>query len=286
MNAYLAFCGTCHQIPNSSGTQFFLTSCGNVICQTCLTRQSNCIKCGASCSKTLISNQMSANVAGFFKDPGSEMQLMQRTMAFQSSRYKAYIKYANARMAYFERTLKELNQKNRTLEMDNKGLKERNNSLEQQRHSSRELQGFPMVPSQAPLAPPASANESQFMNNFMAAIDQQNPDNSINAQLDFGANSHGIFPRNTSRNSFDNSLNRTNRSGGAGGNILPAIVNPNPPRSVRFASTIQTNRTFQSTPIVGHEQVGLHNFGPRRSSSSSITRNAPSSIAGGSRYRG
>lgn len=297
MNALLAFCGTCYQIPNSSGIQFFLTSCGNVICQKCLARQSSCTKCGASCSKTLISNQMNANVAVFFKDTGNDFQVLQRTMTFQNSRYKVYIKYSNARMAHMERTLKEMNNKIQSLEIEKKALQtslaksnERNISLERQRQSSRELPGFHMVRSQASSAPPANGNESQFMNHLMEALDQPNPNNSINTGLDFGASPHGIFPRNTSRNSFENSLNRTNRSGGVhhggvGSNINPVNVNLNPPRSVRFASTIQTNRTFQSTPIVGHEQVGLHNFVPRRSSSSSsIIRKAPSSIAGGNRY--
>lgn len=131
MNPIIAHCNKCYVVP-SSGTRskYFLTSCGNVYCQKCLS-QGVC-KCGKNCSSRPISNP---SVINFFQDNAPKVSSLLKSLNFQSKRYNIFYKYTEARYKSMTRALKERDIKIQTLESQ---IAERLNAIDQMKQELKQ----------------------------------------------------------------------------------------------------------------------------------------------------
>lgn len=114
MNPNLAYCNKCFLIPRPGiGSKYFLTSCGNVYCEKCLS-QGGCKKCGKNnCSSRVISHP---SVITFFQDNAAKVSSILKSLNFQSKRYQVYHKYTEARHSHMVRAIKEKDNKIQALE--------------------------------------------------------------------------------------------------------------------------------------------------------------------------
>lgn len=252
MNGYVIYCNSCYTnsfSANQSLQQYFITSCGKVICQKCLPSQANCNKCGPNCSRKLISNQMGSDMDMFFKDIPSNIKRMLQAEMFQQNRYKQFIKYQYQQIISLKRMVQEQANQLKGSQEKQSGLEAMNRKLQENLKYFQQLYKQSRHSQAVPAATIGPIKQNSFFSNVMNAIEQ-------NDSMISQGNS-GIFPReNLSRNSFDRSIRNGINVGKA--NLMP--------KTVTFDPNFNNVRLLQSTPLAGHEQqvpsFGYRNGGP------------------------
>lgn len=115
---YLIFCNFCFQSPVSNNkVQYFLTNCGNVICQNCAPVQ-RCPKCGPKCAKKVIASNSDSDVNILFKDIFPKMKKFRFAISYQINRMKQLINHLFSNISKYEKQLEEKNEYLKSLEKE------------------------------------------------------------------------------------------------------------------------------------------------------------------------
>uniref|UniRef100_UPI00359022B0 uncharacterized protein n=1 Tax=Myxine glutinosa TaxID=7769 RepID=UPI00359022B0 len=126
-------CNTCFKQPEAGGRNFMLTSCGHILCHTCVQQfTEKCTSCGNDCKSMTICETMKPENFIFFHDPDEtikeQIKVILQVMEFQKNHRKNLFTYYR-KHSNMERTCQELAENLQHYQRENLVLKKENAEL-------------------------------------------------------------------------------------------------------------------------------------------------------------
>ena len=89
-------CNLCMRLSSQGCNRLFITSCGRVVCDSCLSKLSlvDCSSCRGPCTKTIpLNRDTPPNVLNLFKDASNRLKEVLKLLAFQEKQKKNILEH-------------------------------------------------------------------------------------------------------------------------------------------------------------------------------------------------
>lgn len=264
MNKEIIYCDHCKKSAlgeSGNNVQFFLTNCGSIICQYCLSVHKLCVECNNSnCAKRPITENMGFEEEIFFRENFTLKKRLLCAQFFQSKRMRNLIQMLNQRVELYENKCEQLMQRNQQLEKEKESLEIALNTYkhQEQQMTSGRRDNFGDI--SIPENYFHQENNSHFMSNYVNSVKMDTSFNSSigpsNSIINHAASTAERFPIEIPRRSKKGSLIGT-------ANPLPKDPMTQPPQqSMNAGLTLITQASGHISS--GHSRDRLRTFRSNR----------------------
>lgn len=131
MDGFLIFCDRCFQtaLKTNGYIDYYLTTCGKIFCQNCISLQTGCSKCGPNCSMKKMDNHINNDCQLFFKDYDCLLNQLRLIQSYQTNRYQTNIKQLIKQNVQLENEIVQYNETALALEEEIKRIEEKISNL-------------------------------------------------------------------------------------------------------------------------------------------------------------